>query len=267
MNNGIVCGIKGVMASVGSIGVMASVGKPQLLLTSTTVSHKGIDMVRYMLDMQRDLNNKLSYKAKPNLLKYFLAVTVEAGELIESLGYKWWKDGEVDITNAKIEAIDMLHFILSSYNLYEDNNTLEFNLLVEEWDRINDTKRTLDTSVDSRDLEYTYECVLDLLTIKEFRNYVDLVNSLGMTKDEVFKLYLGKNVLNSFRANNGYKDNTYIKIWNSETKEEDNHIMYAIIQCLELGDIDSVDIFKRNVYNTLESYYTTNVVKQVKETL
>ena len=34
-----------------------------------------------------------------------------------------------------------------------------------------------------------------------------------MTYDELFSLYIGKNVLNGFRQNNGYKSGEYRKLW------------------------------------------------------
>jgi hypothetical protein len=44
--------------------------------------------------------------------------------------------------------------------------------------------------------------------------------------DELFKLYLGKNCLNKFRQNNGYKEKTYLKMWG---EEEDNVFMKKIV--------------------------------------
>lgn len=50
--------------------------------------------------------------------------------------------------------------------------------------------------------------------------------------NEIYKSYLVKNTLNSFRNNNGYKKGTYIKMWRTsedeEEKYEDNDIAYGI---------------------------------------
>lgn len=60
----------------------------------------------------------------------------------------------------------------------------------------------------------------------------------------IVHLYFGKNVLNAFRQNNGYKEGTYIKIWNGE---EDNVVMMRI-----LGEIE---VNYENLYVALEREY------------
>jgi hypothetical protein len=58
--------------------------------------------------------------------------------------------------------------------------------------------------------------------------------------------YFGKNVLNQFRQDNGYKEGTYIKIWN---KEEDNVHMLNIVALL--GESAEFE----NIYKELELIY------------
>ena len=60
----------------------------------------------------------------------------------------------------------------------------------------------------------------------------------------IVHLYFGKNVLNAFRQNNGYKEGTYIKIWNGE---EDNVVMMRL-----LGEIE---VNYENLYTALEKIY------------
>lgn len=71
--------------------------------------------------------------------------------------------------------------------------------------------------------------------------------------DEIYKNYLVKNVLNSFRNNNGYKEGTYIKIWN---KEEDNDVAFRIANELtEIApeDLESILVDKLTlIYKTLK---------------
>jgi len=49
----------------------------------------------------------------------------------------------------------------------------------------------------------------------------------GLNLDALYKLYVGKNILNQFRQDHGYKEGTYIKIWNGE---EDNVTMQNILE-------------------------------------
>ena len=59
---------------------------------------------------------------------------------------------------------------------------------------------------------------------------------------------MAKNVLNVFRQDHGYKDGSYVKMWNGK---EDNEIL-AIV--LEDTDSDALD-FKEILYRELENLY------------
>ena len=51
----------------------------------------------------------------------------------------------------------------------------------------------------------------------------DLMVAADMSFDELYVGYIGKNVLNFFRQDHGYKDGTYIKVWNG--KEDNEHLV------------------------------------------
>ena len=61
------------------------------------------------------------------------------------------------------------------------------------------------------------------------------------------KLYIGKNALNKFRQDNGYKEGTYTKIWNGK---EDNVIMIEILEKLEDAHFDNVYVNLQESYNS-----------------
>ena len=71
---------------------------------------------------------------------------------------------------------------------------------------------------------------------------------LDMAFDELYEIYVGKNVLNMFRQDHGYKDGSYIKIWQGR---EDNEHLADIMKTL---DSDSVT-FKDDVYAALADVY------------
>lgn len=54
----------------------------------------------------------------------------------------------------------------------------------------------------------------------------------------LFESYVGKNVLNKFRQDNGYKEGTYIKIW-KDGREDNEHLMDYMRE-VDVKD-DSVD--------------------------
>jgi hypothetical protein len=48
----------------------------------------------------------------------------------------------------------------------------------------------------------------------------------GLSAEELYKFYIGKNILNGFRQDHGYKEGTYIKVWQGK---EDNDVMMALL--------------------------------------
>ncbi len=46
-------------------------------------------------------------------LNFLLALQQESAETVDSLHWKWWKKGEDDWDNVKVELVDILHFWVS----------------------------------------------------------------------------------------------------------------------------------------------------------
>jgi len=71
---------------------------------------------------------------------------------------------------------------------------------------------------------------------------------------ELYKLYVGKNTLNVFRQNNGYKDNTdgYKAQWAKPAGKEDNEYLTEI---LKYSDADSAD-FQKDLLRELNNVFT-----------
>jgi hypothetical protein len=61
----------------------------------------------------------------------------------------------------------------------------------------------------------------------------------GLDLDTLYRLYVGKNILNQFRQDNGYKEGTYVKVWDGS---EDNVVMKRIWE--ENGDIKPDMLYK-----------------------
>jgi len=71
---------------------------------------------------------------------------------------------------------------------------------------------------------------------------------MDMSFDELYEIYVGKNVLNMFRQDNGYKEGTYNKVWSGR---EDNEHLADIMKQLN-GDSLT---FKDDVYAALLQKY------------
>jgi hypothetical protein len=82
-------------------------------------------------------------------------------------------------------------------------------------------------------------------TEKLMEAFIEVAMESGLNLDSLYRLYVGKNILNQFRQDHGYKEGTYIKIWNNE---EDNVIMQRLLET-------NSDITPQALYQALEEAY------------
>jgi hypothetical protein len=90
-----------------------------------------------------------------------------------------------------------------------------------------------------------------------FSCFADLCEVAELSWEDLYKGYIAKNALNAFRANNGYKQGTYQKIWskdNIEGDKEDNYFLMNFINDLDLANTSNVYGL---VYDYLTSAYST----------
>lgn len=104
------------------------------------------DMLQDLFDKQMSLNRRIGVNPQEMtedeqvqwILNYTRAASQEMAELIDSVPWKWWaKYQEFDLQNAKVEVVDLFHFIISLaqvlgmdaadvHNLYNQKNKLNF---------------------------------------------------------------------------------------------------------------------------------------------
>ena len=65
-----------------------------------------------------------------------------------------------------------------------------------------------------------------------------------MSWNDAYTQYVSKNVLNIFRQQHGYKEGTYIKIWNGE---EDNVVLARLLSQLDPASADFADALNREL--------------------
>ena len=94
----------------------------RLLGEVSTFTNRGMDKFDEIFSMQDTLNKRIGVntdgmsdedKAKW-VLNYTRAMQQEISELIDSVPWKWWaKYQEFDEQNAKVEVVDLFHFLIS----------------------------------------------------------------------------------------------------------------------------------------------------------
>lgn len=176
-----------------------------------------IQQLTDMATMQREMNSIIHPEWTTQGWDFTTAIIVEAAELIEHIGWKWWKHQEPDMEQAKMELVDIWHFGLS--------------LMIEQGEINDDVVNKMNRLEFIVDTDFNQAIVLAKILVgkleanDEFDVYIfrQLMYKLGMTTDELYALYVGKNTLNKFRQANGYKQGTYVKVWNGE--EDNVHLM------------------------------------------
>ena len=173
--------------------------------------------------------------------EWYRAIWMEASEMLEHYGWKWWKKQEPELMQVKLEVVDIVHFALS-IRLQQNQSLDEIaELIVADFDN----------SMQAEDIRKTIEC-LALLTLTDqgahFSFIAGIMKYLEMPFDELYEIYVGKNVLNMFRQDNGYKEGTYNKVWNGR---EDNECLADIMKQLNAGS----QTFQDDVYAALAQNY------------
>jgi len=151
-----------------------------------------------------------------------IAINQELAELIESLPfYKWWTKKPLDKQNAKIEAVDMYHFMLIYLLIQRD---------IYKHDVITYTI-ALDHGLHSAKQVPIYEVLRNLVDTLEyplrtefFENFGMLIGNLFNDLNEFKDLYLKKLQLNEERQKKNYKENYEAKY--IEPGIEDNTLLY-----------------------------------------
>jgi len=196
-----------------------------------------------MLEMQDRMNQKVHPDWIAQQFDWYRAIWIECGELVEHYGYKWWKKQTPDMDQVKLEAIDIWHFGMSA--LLVDGKTLEDIAELMESQLIGYD------AVDHDVREATELLAQHSLATKGFsvRLFWDLLSATGMTFDDLYQQYVGKNVLNFFRQDNGYKDGSYIKQW--QGREDNEHLVEI------LAELDSQQpTYSDEVYQSLQQRYS-----------
>ena len=195
-----------------------------------------------MLTMQDSMNSRVHEHWIAQEFEWYRALWIECGELIEHFGYKWWKKQETDIEQVRLEVIDIWHFGLSA--LFREGKTIE-QIASDIETELNDFKPG---KLDVR--AATEALALHSLETKGFSPslFWELMLSSGLDFDTLYSAYVGKNVLNFFRQDNGYKDGTYVKNW---AGREDNEHLVELVAALDHNAAD----FSDQVYRALSARY------------
>ncbi|BFM86884.1 dUTPase [Acinetobacter baumannii] len=159
--------------------------------------------IEHMLSLQDQVNSLISTHWRQNQNPWYRAIWLESAELLEHLSWKWWSHNKNNIEQAQLELIDIWHFGLS--DLLQKYGTSEevINFLKETH---NEDEPKIENVTDIHLLIERF--ALSTLKNKSFdiSLFFNLCEILNLEFNELYKIYLGKNVLNEFRQALLHKD-------------------------------------------------------------
>lgn len=216
------------------------------------------EQITSMLELQSGMNAKVNSAWLEAGYPYLRAVVVEGGEAMEHQGWKWWKHQETDLPQVQMELVDIWHFLLSAI-LIKSRGDIE---AATEWV---DKRITALDGPDGRkawifDKEYRLDSLglIDKLELmigfSVFRKIsIPLFNAIledcSMDWNELYRQYIGKNVLNFFRQDHGYKTGSYRKHWH-DGREDNEHLVEVIAEIVDVSDG-----YRDRLYSALKMRY------------
>jgi dimeric dUTPase (all-alpha-NTP-PPase superfamily) len=194
-----------------------------------------------MLEMQDAMNARVNPDWRNAANAWYRAIWTECAEMLDHYGWKWWKHQQPDLEQVRLELVDILHFAMSDYLLQDDDNEAIAARIEAE----------LSTPRQNDDLRAAIEAMAQSTIARQsmhFSDFATILALLEMDFDALYRRYVGKNVLNFFRQDHGYRDGSYIKVWQGR---EDNEHLVEIVNEL---DSDSAS-FRDEVYQGLRERY------------
>ena len=163
-------------------------------------------------------------------------------------------NSDPDMNNIHVELVDIWHFLMSyilqetnvpkavslvnTHCIYEVAHDVDVNLMVKEAEKLSYISLAIDTG--------------NMPSFSGIERFIDqffrCCKISGLSFMWLQKLYIGKNCLNQFRQDNGYKEGHYIKVWNGN---EDNVVMVELLEKMD-------DVGFDDLYSKLKEEYNKN---------
>lgn len=214
--------------------------------------------IRDMLRHQDNLNNRMAGKdwRCNKEVKPYRAAWVECAELMGWCDWEWWKKTKPNKDQQLIEMVDIFHFILGE--ILKDFGLEDF-LLDKYFQDYPDTIVIKESKYEGEHINLDLVESLVVALIKHFYDesiwlFFRILAQMEVPFDQFKYAYFGKAILNKFRIEHGYKEGTYIKVWDGR---EDNIHMLEIVR---LGGHDSL-------YHWLKTRYEKMLISPEYEVL
>lgn len=219
-----------------------------------------VDLTRFkeMLALQDSLNTVVDPEWRTLGWDWKRAIWLECAEAVEKLPWKWWKKTTPDEKQVQLEVVDIWHFVMSHAIALESTEELLEALITagSKHDQLG-ILRSGPVFNATELIKYLEDLANEALSdndeIYMYAAFFSAQDAAGLSMDNLYTMYIGKNVLNKFRQDNGYKKGTYIKTW---AGVEDNEALMTLVDDLDIDNIEDVPAY---LYDSLIKMYATVV--------
>ena len=174
---------------------------------------------------------------------------MELAEMIDSSSrFKHWKDlnADIDWDNMRMEVVDGWHFLMSGALVHYNISSITSLCTTHLTNMIPvDTPDYFDTVTAAEGLMASTLCYKENSMARKIYTFFNLLATIGMSFEELYKQYIVKNTLNAYRQDNGYKDGSYVKVIDGL---EDNVIIMGMIT-------HNPTLSPEELYNTYDAFY------------
>lgn len=201
--------------------------------------------IEQIVAMQILLNERTVPNWMAQDLDWDSAILVEAAEAIDSTDWKWWKHGETDMANLRVEAVDLLHFLISkALKQYRDTDFVVKTMLELVEHKGPNSLSYVDW------LKQVALYTLENKVIKALQALFGLFDRLEMNLTAVHQAYMTKNLLNHYRQERGYKDadGDYLKMIEGE---EDNVVFARLVASLGEEVLD-IELLRATLFKAMD---------------
>ncbi|RXJ87543.1 dUTP diphosphatase [Arcobacter sp. CECT 8985] len=227
-----------------------------LLEEASSFPHKLEEMFLLQKELNDSTNGKnweLGINKFDKEINWLRCIHMEVAELIDSAPWKHWKNinAEPDMNNVHVELVDIWHFLMSyilqetnvpkavslvnTHCIYEANEEVDVKSMIKESEKLSYIALAIQTN--------------NMPSFSGIERFIDqffrCCKISGLSFMWLQKLYIGKNCLNKFRQDNGYKEGTYLKEWDGK---EDNVVMINILKQTE-------NVSFKELYQKLDDAY------------
>ena len=215
-----------------------------------------MNQIEQMYSLQRQLNDDtngtiwLTGVTRENRsISWYRGIYMEVAEAIDSFNWKHWKniDDEPDWDNIRVELVDIWHFLMSeSIRIGDENYANKFLDMKPKGDF--DSVALVSLLEEMLVLSVASSIDSKINNSRKITNlFFNIISHLDIDVEDLYKRYVIKNQLNIFRQKNGYKNGTYVKLWDGI---EDNIVAFKIMD-------KNPNITPAELYNELEIKYST----------